>query len=309
MTELLGILHKILEAHFTKQAERQEQRKDEDFDEDLEETLLEEDDEDIYILSKVSDIMHGLFGAYKTEVLPAFEQLLPHFVKLLAADRPWADKQWGLCIFDDLLEHGGPASFNYQQYFLQPMVHYICDKQGEVRQAASYGIGVMAQYGGPSYIPALTECMPLLIRIIQDPEARQVENLNPTENCISAVTKICKYAPNAVQVEEILPHWLTWLPVWEDEDEAAHVYNYLCDLVESNNPQILGANGCNLPRIVMVMAEVFSRQAIVPSSEVGTRMVNLLKQIEKSGETFAACVKELNQPQQEALAAALQTRQ
>ena len=62
-----------------------EQRKDEDFDEDLEETLIDEDDEDVYILSKVSDIFHSLFGAYKQAILPAFESMLPHFVKLLVS--------------------------------------------------------------------------------------------------------------------------------------------------------------------------------------------------------------------------------
>jgi len=25
------------------------------------------------------------------------------------ADRPWPDRQWALCIFDDLLEHAGPV--------------------------------------------------------------------------------------------------------------------------------------------------------------------------------------------------------
>jgi len=47
-------------------------------------------------------------------------------------------------------------SQQYQQYFLQPMVQYICDKQGEVRQAAAYGIGVMAQFGGQGYLQAYT---------------------------------------------------------------------------------------------------------------------------------------------------------
>jgi len=42
-----------------------------------------QDDQDVYILSKVSDIMHSLFGTYKDAVLPVFQQLLPHFVKLL----------------------------------------------------------------------------------------------------------------------------------------------------------------------------------------------------------------------------------
>ena len=47
-------------------------------------------------------------------------------------------------------------SQQYQQYFLQPMMQYVCDKQGEVRQAAAYGIGVMAQFGGQGYLQAYT---------------------------------------------------------------------------------------------------------------------------------------------------------
>lgn len=44
-------------------------------------------------------------------------------------------------------------SVSYQQYFLQPMLRSITDKQPEVRQAAAYGIGVMAQFGGVGYAP------------------------------------------------------------------------------------------------------------------------------------------------------------
>ena len=45
-------------------------------------------------------------------------------------------------------------SLNYQQYFLQPMLQYVCDKQPELRQASAYGIGVMAQFGGEGYAQA-----------------------------------------------------------------------------------------------------------------------------------------------------------
>ena len=47
--------------------------------------ILLQDEQDIYILSKVSDIIHSLFGTYKEAVLPVFDQLLPHFAKLLVS--------------------------------------------------------------------------------------------------------------------------------------------------------------------------------------------------------------------------------
>ena len=76
-----------------------------------------------------------------------------------------------------------------------------------------------------------TEALPLLIGVIENADARAPENISPTENAISAVTKILKYG-SIPAANDILPRWLAWLPVWEDEDEAVHVYGYFCDLVE-----------------------------------------------------------------------------
>lgn len=66
-------------------------------------------------------------------------------------DRPWADRQWGLCIFDDVVEHCSPSSFKYASYFLGQMLQSLGDLRPEVRQAAAYGVGVMAQCGGDNY--------------------------------------------------------------------------------------------------------------------------------------------------------------
>ena len=42
-------------------------------------------------------------------------------------------------------------------------------------------------------------------------------------------------------IKSISPRF-SWLPVTEDVDEAPFVYGFLADLVEGNNPIILGAN-------------------------------------------------------------------
>ena len=36
----------------------------------------------------------------------------------------------------------------------------------------------------------------------------------------------------AVNADEVIQLWLGWLPVWEDTDEAVHIYSYFCDLFE-----------------------------------------------------------------------------
>lgn len=66
-------------------------------------------------------------------------------------DRAWSDHQWALCVFDDVIEFGGPACAKYQNLFLQPMITYISDKAPEVRQAAVYGCGVLGLHGGEGF--------------------------------------------------------------------------------------------------------------------------------------------------------------
>uniref|UniRef100_A0A673MSZ1 Importin-5-like n=1 Tax=Sinocyclocheilus rhinocerous TaxID=307959 RepID=A0A673MSZ1_9TELE len=289
--ELGGIMKGKLEEHFKNQEVRQAKRQDEDYDEQVEETLQDEDDNDVYILTKVSDILHSIFSSYREKC--------PH--------RPWADRQWGLCIFDDIIEHCSPSSFKYAEYFLRPMMQALCDTSPEVRQAAAYGVGVMAQFGGESYRPAFTEAVPLLVGVIQSPDSRAKENANATENCISAVAKVMKYRPECVSVNEILPHWLSWLPLNEDKEEAVHTFNYLCDLIESNNPIVLGPDNTNLPKIFIIIADGVVNESIKGEDGCSKRLANVIRQVQVSGGLWTQCVSALNETQQKAIQDLLNT--
>lgn len=260
-------------------------------------------------MSKIADIIHALFTSYKTAFLPYFDQICNHFVQLLNPDRPWSDHQWGLCIFDDVIEFGGLASIKYSSVFLQPMAAYVQDKSAEVRQAASYGWGVLAQFGGDQYAGECAKALPVLLEVINAPDSRSVKNANPTENAISAVTKILKYNNSQIKVtDDIILMWLNWLPVLEDDDEAPHVYGYLCDLIEANHPVVLGPNTSNIPKLVGIMAEAFSKEVVEPSDTVGIRMTNIVRQIQGNETMFQTCISALTPEQQKALSSALLTQ-
>ena len=78
----------------------------------------------------------------------------------------------------------------------------------------------------------LLEALPLLSQVVNDPLSKLPENIDATENAISAVTKICKYNHGNIAVDDVIPIWLSWLPILEDKEEAPHVYGYLCDLIQ-----------------------------------------------------------------------------
>lgn len=81
------------------------------------------------------------------------------------------------------------------------------------------------------YFLYFPDSIPFLVRMINEPNSRSEENERATENAISAVTKflVCHNS----FLEDLLPVWISWLPVWEDEEEAKYIYNFLCTLLET----------------------------------------------------------------------------
>ena len=72
----------------------------------------------------------------------------------------------------------------------------------------------------------------------------------------------------------------SWLPVTEDVDEAPFVYSFLADLVEGNNPHILGANNSNLPRVVAIIAEALAVEVLPPDHAARQRISSIVKQVQ-----------------------------
>lgn len=80
-----------------------------------------------------------------------------------------------------------------------------------------------------------------------------------------------------------------------------HVYGYLCDLIQANHPIVVGPNNANLPRIVLIIADAFSHEAVAYNNPEAVRMINIVKQIESNPELFQACIAHLTPEQNNAL--------
>lgn len=60
------------------------------------------------------------------------------------------------------------------------------------------------------------------------------------ENSISAIAKILKYNSAGMNIHELVPRFISWLPIWNDHEEVPYVYDYFCDLVEAQHPALQG---------------------------------------------------------------------
>ena len=82
------------------------------------------------------------------------------------------------------------------------------------------------------FFDIVIEVVPLLFQLVNAQESRNSENVNATENAVSAVAKICKYSRGNIALNDVIPAFIAALPITEDKEEAPHVYGYLCDLIE-----------------------------------------------------------------------------
>ena len=87
-----------------------------------------------------------------------------------------------------------------------------------------------------------------------------------TDNAISAVAKLCMHRSSVVNAPQILPIWLTWLPLQRDLIEAREVHASLVDMVDAGMKDLVGENFCNMPAILKAFANILGK-----SKSRGTR--------------------------------------
>lgn len=200
--------------------------------EDEAEELEREIEDDQTLLSDMNKAFHSIFKNHGTTFLPAWERLLPTYKAfLVSADA--TQRQWGLCILDDVLEYCGADSNRYANLISQPLIDGCRDPSAAIRQAAAYGIGVAAHHGGPSWTQFLGGSVTYLLQVTQGPDARTDDNVYATENACAAIAKILHFnAGNVGDVQSVIGQWIDTLPVINDEEAAPYAYAYLAELID-----------------------------------------------------------------------------
>jgi HEAT repeat protein len=202
--------------------------------EDEAEELMMAIEDDQTLLSDMNKAFHVVFKYHGASFLPSWERLITTYEGFLASQDP-TQRQWGLCIMDDVLEYCGPESIHYANYITQPLVMGCQDSSPAIRQAAAYGIGVAAHRGGAPWSQFLGGTVPYLFQATQLPDARSEDNVYATENACAAIAKILHYNSSAVQdVQTVTAQWVETLPVVNDEEAAPYAYLYLAELIDKS---------------------------------------------------------------------------
>jgi hypothetical protein len=155
------------------------------------------------------------------------------FYKAAVVNPDPTQRQWAICIFDDVLEFSGPQSWQYSPHIIQPLIDGMQDDVPANRQAAVYGVGVAAHKGGEAWSEFVAASLQMLFAVTQRPSARADDDIFATENACASIAKILHY--NASKVpnwQDVATAWVDTLPVTNDEEAAPFAYAFLASLID-----------------------------------------------------------------------------
>ena len=221
-----------LEDYQTRVKNRLEERAEADDGEDdtLSFEYAVEDDQNL--LSDMNKAFHTIFKNQGALFLPAWQRLLPFYDAFITSQDP-TQRQWAICIMDDVLEFCGDQSWTYKDHILQPLINGMQDENAANRQAAAYGVGIAAQKGGPAWSEFVAASIPSLFQVTQHAQARAEDQVFATENGSASIAKILHYNSSKVQnPQEVAANWVNTLPIVNDEEAAPYAYSFLAQLIE-----------------------------------------------------------------------------
>ncbi|PPR99745.1 hypothetical protein GOBAR_AA20915 [Gossypium barbadense] len=267
-------IKQVITASASRKSERAERAKAEDFDAEEGELIKEENEQEEEVFDQVGEILGTLIKTFKASFLPFFDELSSYLTPMWGKDKTPEERRIAICIFDDVAEQCREAALKYYDTYLPFILEACNDENPDVRQAAVYGLGVCAEFGGPVFKPLVGEALSRLNAVIRHPNASQPENVMAYDNAVSALGKICLFHRDSIDATQVVPAWLNCLPIKGDLIEAKVVHEQLCSMVERSDNEVLGPNHNFLPKIVSVFAEVLCGKDLA-TEQTASRMVSL----------------------------------
>ncbi|KAH1204811.1 Importin-5 [Glycine max] len=293
-------IKQVLTASSSRKHERAERAKEEDFDAEERELLKEENEQEEELFDQVGDCLGTLIKTFRASFLPFFDDLSSYLTPMFGKDKTSEERRIAICIFDDVAEHGREAALKYYDSFLPFLLEACNDEYPDVRQAAVYGVGVCAEFGGSVFKPLVGEALSRLDAVIRHPNALHSDNIMAYDNAVSALGKICQFHRDSINAAQVVPAWLNCLPIKGDLIEAKVVHDQLCSMVERSDRELIGPNNQYLSKIVAVFAEILCAGNNLANEQTVSRMINLLRQLQQTlpPSTLASTWSSL-QPQQQ----------
>ena len=190
--------------------------------------------------------------------------------------------------FDDMVEFLGPEVLGVHYVTVAKEIIKFCTSPAAAcRQAASYGIGVMAEKAGAHFAQISNDCLMglkgaiefLMPANVQEKKSKVKQFMHAKDNAVSALGKIIRYQAATVDVKSLVPNWLGLLPLKNDIEEAKLQNEFIACLLQEQPLLILGEQYQHFERIVVLLSDITQKKYV--SDETGLKLATLISNMSK----------------------------
>lgn len=162
--------------------------------------------------------------------------------------------------------------------YMPTVIQSIGDKDPDIAVAAHYCVNVASPL--PAFATLAPEAFARLSQLVSSKKPKKTDDKAKLsfDNAVAALLRLAKEHPG----QSPMPAWqqvafaLNKMPLRQDEDESKKMNAMLVQMLESQNPVLLGDANANLPRILAVLAEIHHDEAIC-EKETEAKIKQLLK--------------------------------
>lgn len=281
---------KVLSDSDLRKAENENYKQEEECEEEEIEVLDDDNDQEEDLHVGLAELIGVLFKTHKELTLPLVSILYSEVLtKVLKPELSDKMHKFGIYLIDDMIEYLGIELIpNEWPHLSEALLKYATDKTCFVRQAALYGIGVLALKSKDAFT-LLAETA--IIKIL---EALKIQRGSESEkswgfardNAVSALGKIIQASGGKLNVELIIPEWLNHLPMQWDRPEGRKQHALLVDIILNWNAAIvMGQNGERLPKVVKIFATIIDTK--FANEEIENKITKILRALMGDDKTKA----------------------
>mmetsp|Transcript_21921 Transcript_21921/g.43521 ORF Transcript_21921/g.43521 Transcript_21921/m.43521 type:complete len:1087 (-) Transcript_21921:464-3724(-) len=271
-------LLKLLKQSATRIRNREQKRSSPDYDVETADWLHRQNSSEDQLNVLVSECVASLMRTHGERFIPTFDTLCPEILRMLAGGSSQESIKVALYMFDDCVEYIGARASVYFPRFLPSLLPHLLSSNCDIRQGAAYGVTVCVEAAPTEFAPYAADAVRLLCMGLEAPESSMQEFAMATDNMATAVGRIAVL----LDKPDLLPVWLSRLPIEHDESERTRNHEQLCSLVESgNNADVLGESYSNLPKILSVFSWVVD-DANDSDGELVQRAVGIMSSMKRT---------------------------
>ena len=298
---------RVLRDSDQRKTENENYKKEGDVEAEELEVLNDDNDQEEDLHVGIAELIGILFKTHKELTLPLVNVLYTEVLtKVLQPGLSDKMHKFGLFLIDDMIEYLGIELIpNEWPHLSEALLKYATDKTCFVRQAALYGIGVLALKSKDAFAPLAETCLVKILEALKIPKGNESDRVYgfARDNAVSALGKIIQASGAKLNAEVIIPEWLSYLPMLYDYPEGRKQHELLVDIVLNwNAALVFGQNGERLPRVMKILTTIVDTKMSNESIERKiSQIVRALLADEKTKALLENACKQLTDPQKKRL--------